>query len=127
MSTTKGDNDKDENFKRQGSFRKLLPTNANGDSQLSMSVKMIDRPNISQTNKDYAVFLQEYNILSEYNILRIQDLKGIYVIPSAQNSFGLACPDNSLYNFNVTISKRCLSIEHVYKVSYYLTLVDVVI
>lgn len=88
MSTTKGDNDKDENFKRQGSFRKLLPTNANGDSQLSMSVKMIDRPNISQTNKDYAVFLQEYNILSEYNILRIQDLKGIYVIPSAQNSFG---------------------------------------
>ncbi|KAL2720999.1 AKT-interacting protein-like isoform X2 [Vespula maculifrons] len=75
-----GDNDKDENFKRQGSFRKLLPTNANGDSQLSMSVKMIDRPNISQTNKDYAVFLQD-------NILRIQDLKGIYVIPSAQNSF----------------------------------------
>lgn len=52
-------------MKRQGSFRKLLPVNTNGDSQLSMSVKMIDRPTVSQTNKEYTIYLQEYNILSE--------------------------------------------------------------
>ncbi|XP_015172700.1 PREDICTED: AKT-interacting protein-like [Polistes dominula] len=104
MSTTKGDNDKDDNFKRQGSFRKLLPTNVNGDSQLNMSVKMIDRPNITLTNKNYAVFLQEYNILSEYNILRTQDLKGVYVIPSAQNSlvwFGVQFIRQGIYQGGV--------------------------
>lgn len=60
-----GEPNKDSNLRRQGSFRKLLPLNANGDSQLSMSVKMIDRPTVSQTNKEYAVYLQEYNIFSE--------------------------------------------------------------
>lgn len=87
MSGMQGDSGKDDALKRQGSFRKLLPLNANGDSQLSMSVKMIDRPTVSQTNKEYAAFLREYNILSEYNMLCTQDLKGVYVIPSAQNSF----------------------------------------
>lgn len=42
-----------------------MPGSSNGDSPLSMSVKMIDRPIVSQTNKQHAVFLQEYNILSE--------------------------------------------------------------
>ncbi|XP_076762329.1 AKT-interacting protein isoform X2 [Xylocopa sonorina] len=68
MSGTQGDTNNDENLKRQGSFRKLLPLNTNGDSQLSMSVKMIDRPILSQTNKEYAIYLQEYNILSEYMV-----------------------------------------------------------
>lgn len=97
MLGTKNDT-KDDNLKRQGSFRKLLPVNTNGDSQLSMSVKMIDRPTVSQTNKEYMIYLQEYNILSEYNMLCSQDLKGIYVIPSARNSLCLACPDLVLYN-----------------------------
>lgn len=87
MSGIKGENSRDDNLRRQGSFRKLLPASTNGDSQLSMSVKMIDRPTVSQANKEYSVYLQEYNILSEYNMLRTQDLKGVYVIPSAQNSF----------------------------------------
>ena len=62
---SQADGNKDDNLKRQGSFRKLLPLNTNGDSQLSMSVKMIDRPIMLQTNKEYAVYLQEYNVLSE--------------------------------------------------------------
>lgn len=110
MSGTKGEPNKDSNLRRQGSFRKLLPLNANGDSQLSMSVKMIDRPTVSQTNKEYAVYLQEYNIFSEYNMLCIQDLKGIYVIPSAQNSlvwFGVQFVRQGLYQrgiFRFTIT-----------------------
>lgn len=110
MSGTKGDPNKDDNLRRQGSFRKLLPVNANGDSQLSMSVKMIDRPTVSQTNKEYAIYLQEYNILSEYNMLCSHDLKGIYVIPSAQNSliwFGVQFARQGMYQggiFRFTIT-----------------------
>ncbi|XP_066598000.1 AKT-interacting protein-like [Prorops nasuta] len=89
MSGINNESERRNDLKREGSFRKLLPSSksTNGDPQLSMSIKMIDRPNVSQTSKEYAVFLQEYNILSEYNLLCNQDLKGIYVIPSAQNSF----------------------------------------
>lgn len=87
MSRTKSDDSKNDNLNRQGSFRKLIPGSSNGDSPLSMSVKMIDRPIVSQTNKQHAIFLQEYNIISEYKMLCSQDLKGIYVIPSSLNSF----------------------------------------
>ncbi|KAL0102596.1 hypothetical protein PUN28_018119 [Cardiocondyla obscurior] len=87
MSAAKGDDSNNDNLNRQDLFRKLVPESSNGDSPLSMSVKMIDRPFVSQTNKQYTVFLQEYNILSEYKMLCFQDLKGIYVIPSASNPF----------------------------------------
>ncbi|XP_071559769.1 protein crossbronx homolog [Temnothorax nylanderi] len=87
MSAAKGEDSNNDNLNRQGSFRKLVPGSNNGDSPLSMSVKMIDRPIVSQTNKHYAIFLQEYNILSEYKMLCSQDLKGIYVVPSALNAF----------------------------------------
>lgn len=113
MLGTKNDT-KDDNLKRQGSFRKLLPVNTNGDSQLSMSVKMIDRPTVSQTNKEYMIYLQEYNILSEYNMLCSQDLKGIYVIPSARNSllwFGVQFVRQGLYQggifrFDITLPQN---------------------
>jgi len=59
------EDNKDKNLNRQGSFRKLVPGSSNGDSPLSMSVKMIDRPIVPQTNKQHAVFSQEYSILSE--------------------------------------------------------------
>lgn len=62
----KSEGDSEDDLKRQGSFRKLLPVNnSNGDSQLSTAVKMIDRPNTCQNSKEYAVYLQEYNILAE--------------------------------------------------------------
>ncbi|XP_058800067.1 AKT-interacting protein homolog A-like isoform X2 [Phymastichus coffea] len=86
ISGIKSEGESEDNLKRQGSFRKLLPANTNGDSQLGTAAKMIDRPNSSQNSKEYAAYFQEYNILAEY-MLRDQDLKGIYVIPSAQNSF----------------------------------------
>ncbi|XP_043275402.1 protein crossbronx homolog isoform X2 [Venturia canescens] len=104
-STSKVETDlAEDGLKRQGSFRKLLPASSNGDSQLSMSIKMIDRPNVPQNTKEYIVFLQEYNILSEYNILRTRDLKGIYVIPSAQNSslwFGVQFIRQGIYQGGV--------------------------
>ncbi|CAK9822855.1 AKT-interacting protein [Anthophora retusa] len=114
MFGTKGDINKDDNLRRQGSFRKLLPLNTNGDSQLSMSVKMIDRPTVPQTNKEHAIYLQEYHILSEYNMLCSQDLKGIYVIPSAQNSllwFGVQFVRQGIYQggifrFTVTLPQN---------------------
>ncbi|XP_011169499.1 AKT-interacting protein [Solenopsis invicta] len=86
MAAAKSEDSKDDNLNRQGSFRKLVPGSNNGDSPLSMSVKMIDRPIVSQTNKQHAIFLQEYNVLSEYKMCS-QDLRGIYVIPSALNAF----------------------------------------
>lgn len=78
-----------EPFRRQGSLRKVLPSLPTANSQLSMSAKMIDRPTVSNRGlqKAYSQFQQEYTIISEYNMLRKQDLPGIYVIPSAQNSF----------------------------------------
>ncbi|XP_017875803.1 AKT-interacting protein-like [Ceratina calcarata] len=114
MSATKGNVNKDDNLRRQGSFRKLLPLNTNGDSQLSMSVKMIDRPAVSQTNKEYTIYLQEYNILSEYNMLCSQDLKGIYVVPSAQNSllwFGVqfvrqGTYQGGIFRFTITLPQN---------------------
>ncbi|KAL7304057.1 hypothetical protein TKK_0003521 [Trichogramma kaykai] len=87
ISGIKSEMDSEDNLRRQGSYRKLVPINSNGDSQLGSAVKIIDRTNSSQSSKEYAVYLQEYNILAEYNMLRNQDLRGIYVIPSAQNSF----------------------------------------
>ncbi|XP_046413825.1 AKT-interacting protein-like [Neodiprion fabricii] len=83
----KGEGDVDDNFRQQGSLRKLLPSNSNGETQLAMSTRMIDRPPSTRSNREYAVFLQEYIILSEYNMMQKQDLKRIYVIPSANDSF----------------------------------------
>ncbi|XP_021923601.1 protein crossbronx homolog isoform X2 [Zootermopsis nevadensis] len=81
------DIDGSESFRRQGSFRKVLPSVPSADSQLSMSAKMIDRPAISNRGqqKAYSQYQQEYSIISEYNMLRKQEFPGIYVIPSAQN------------------------------------------
>lgn len=82
MSGIKSESDVEDNFSRQESYRKLVSGNSNEE----FGMKKIDT-NLSQNNKEYAVFLQEYNILSEYNMLRSQDLRGIYVIPSAKNPF----------------------------------------
>ncbi|XP_014214890.1 protein crossbronx homolog [Copidosoma floridanum] len=87
ISGVKSENESEDDFKRQGSFRKLLSVNTNGDSQLSTAVRMIDRPNTSQSSKEHVAYIQEYHILAEYNEMRNRDLRGIYVIPSAQNSF----------------------------------------
>ncbi|XP_011312586.1 protein crossbronx homolog [Fopius arisanus] len=77
----------DEGLKRQGSFRKILPGGSGGDSQLNTSIRMIDRPQTISGNGDHLVYLQEYNILAEYHHLQQHDLRGIYVIPSAESSF----------------------------------------
>ncbi|XP_023707713.1 protein crossbronx homolog [Cryptotermes secundus] len=77
-----------EPFRRQGSFRKVLPSLPSADPQLSMSAKMIDRPAVSNRGhqKAYSLYQQEYCIISEYNMLQKQELPGIYVIPSAKSS-----------------------------------------
>jgi hypothetical protein len=56
-----------EPFRRQGSFRKVLPSLPTANSQLSMSAKMIDRPAISNRGlqKAYSQYQQEYSIISE--------------------------------------------------------------
>jgi len=59
--------DVSEPFRRQGSFRKVLPSLPTANSQLSMSAKMIDRPAVSNRGlqKAYSQFQQEYTIISE--------------------------------------------------------------
>lgn len=56
-----------EPFRRQGSFRKVLPSLPTANSQLSMSAKMIDRPAVSNRGlqKAYSQYQQEYSIISE--------------------------------------------------------------
>lgn len=56
-----------EPFRRQGSFRKVLPSLPTANSQLSISAKMIDRPAISNRGlqKAYSQYQQEYSIISE--------------------------------------------------------------
>ncbi|XP_046990278.1 protein crossbronx homolog [Schistocerca americana] len=97
--------DGSDSFKRQGSFRKVLPSDPSADSQLSMSAKMIDRPIINSGNqKVYSQFQQEYCIISEYNMLRKQDLPGVYVIPSARSSllwFGVLFVRQGMYQGGV--------------------------
>ncbi|XP_012057211.1 PREDICTED: AKT-interacting protein-like [Atta cephalotes] len=108
--SAKSEDSKDDNLNRQGSFRKLVPGSNHGDSPLSMSAKMIDRPIVWQINKQHAIFSQEYNILSEYKMLCSQDLKGIYVIPSALNAllwFGVQFIRQGIYKggiFRFTIT-----------------------
>lgn len=91
-----------EPFRRQGSFRKVLPSLPSVDPQLSMSAKMIDRPAVSTRGhqKAYSQYQQEYSIISEYNMLRKQELPGIYVIPSAQSAllwFGVVFVRQGIY------------------------------
>jgi hypothetical protein len=61
------DVDGSESFRRQGSFRKVLPSLPSADPQLSMSAKMIDRPAVSNRGhqKAYSQYQQEYRIISE--------------------------------------------------------------
>lgn len=56
------ENDGEDHFSRQESYRKLVPGNTNNEE---LGMKRIDQSNLSQNNKEYAAFLQEYNILSE--------------------------------------------------------------
>ncbi|XP_034948261.1 protein crossbronx homolog [Chelonus insularis] len=81
------DDDKDDNFKRTGSFRKILSGTASGSSQLNTSIKMIDRPTVTPNNSEFAIYLREYSILSEYKLMQKQNIGGVYVIPSAQNPY----------------------------------------
>ncbi|XP_067007580.2 AKT-interacting protein isoform X2 [Anabrus simplex] len=102
LSVNSEKQDMSEPFRRQGSFRRVLPSLPSGDSQLSMSAKMIDRPAVSSRGNQnaYKLYQQEYCIISEYNMLRKQDLPGIYVIPSAQSSliwFGVIFVRQGIY------------------------------
>lgn len=43
--------------------------------------------NIKETRELYSMFHQEYIIMAEYRMLQTENLQGIYVIPSYENSF----------------------------------------
>nr|CAD7446956.1 unnamed protein product [Timema bartmani] len=82
------DIDTSEPFRRQGSLRRVLSSLPAGETQLSVSAKMIDRPAVSgrSVQKAYSQYQQEYSLIAEYNILQKQEIPGVYVIPSAQSS-----------------------------------------
>nr|CAD7404209.1 unnamed protein product [Timema cristinae] len=87
------DIDTSEPFRRQGSLRRVLSSLPAGETQLSVSAKMIDRPAVSgrSIQKAYSQYQQEYSLIAEYNILQKQEVPGVYVIPSAQSSL---CKDS---------------------------------
>lgn len=104
-SKTNGDTESSGTLKRQGSLRRVLPSKTYGDSMLSMSAKMIERPHqsISQANvykQVYSQFFQEYSIISEYNMLVKHSLPGLYVMPSASSAllwFGVLFVRKGIY------------------------------
>nr|CAD7577255.1 unnamed protein product [Timema californicum] len=100
------DIDTSEPFRRQGSLRRVLSSLPAGETQLSVSAKMIDRPAVSgrSIQKAYSQYQQEYSLIAEYNILQKQEIPGVYVIPSAQSSllwFGVLFVRQGLYQGGV--------------------------
>nr|CAD7586710.1 unnamed protein product [Timema genevievae] len=62
------DIDTSEPFRRQGSLRRVLSSLPAGETQLSVSAKMIDRPAVSgrSVQKAYSQYQQEYSLIAEY-------------------------------------------------------------
>ncbi|XP_023019488.2 ubiquitin E2 variant domain-containing protein pendolino [Leptinotarsa decemlineata] len=75
---TQASSSKNENFQRQGSMRKIIPADPNKEN-------LFDRQNEHVENL-YKVYRQEYTILAEYKMIQSENIRGVYVIPSRENS-----------------------------------------
>lgn len=84
--------------------RRTFPSKAlsPGVSFLGMSAKRVERTDSSLTvmNHQYSIFVQEYSLISEFNLLKHLIEPGVYVIPAAKTPFiwfGVIFIRNGLY------------------------------
>ncbi|KAB0797644.1 hypothetical protein PPYR_08637 [Photinus pyralis] len=95
-------NTTNQSFTRQGSLRRVIPSEHNKDN-------IFGRQN-EDINMFYKTVHQEYIILAEYKMVVSENIKSIYVIPSKENSFvwfGVIFVRSGLYEdgiFRFTIS-----------------------
>lgn len=99
-------------FTRQGSLRKVLPADPNKLPKLGYHNE--------EAQKIHKIFHQEYIILAEFQMLQSENVGGVYVIPSRENSFvwfGVVFVRNGLYRggvfrFNINLPETFPSNEH---------------
>ncbi|KAJ8954430.1 hypothetical protein NQ318_011106 [Aromia moschata] len=110
VKATKSENN--ENFQRQGSLRRVIPSDINKDN-------VFDHQN-TELNKVYRIYRQEYVILAEYKMIQSEDIQGVYVIPSKESSliwFGVIFVRNGPYEdgvfrFNILLDENFPDGEH---------------
>ncbi|XP_076269227.1 protein crossbronx homolog [Rhynchophorus ferrugineus] len=68
-----------ETFTRQGSLRRVIPPPETNQENL------FGRQN-EDLNRIFKIYRQEYIILAEYKMIETEDIQGVYVIPSRENS-----------------------------------------
>lgn len=110
IQPTKGDTS--QSFTRQGSLRRVLPSEHNKEN-------IFGRQN-EEINEFYKTVHQEYIILAEYKMVISENIKGIYVIPSKDKSlewFGVIFVRSGLYEdgvfrFNITLPDTFPDGEH---------------
>ncbi len=92
---------------RLSGIKTLLPC-AGMDAQMNLPAKMIDhRTCTSRINHSYGPFFLEYSLLAEYNLLQMQRMPGVYVIPSAKSPLRELLPhdqDNLCTNAPIFVS-----------------------
>uniref|UniRef100_A0A1B6LXN4 UBC core domain-containing protein n=1 Tax=Graphocephala atropunctata TaxID=36148 RepID=A0A1B6LXN4_9HEMI len=94
--TQSSEQESSERLRRQGSLRRVVPPNVNGEPVVGMSAKMIERPrpnnpNPNSSKHNYNQYFQEYSLIAEYNMLVSQGLPGLYVMPSASSALVWFC------------------------------------
>ncbi|KAG6454050.1 protein crossbronx homolog [Manduca sexta] len=70
--------------------------------------------NVKETRELYSMFHQEYVIMAEYRMLQTENLQGIYVIPSYENSFlwfgvifvRVGLYDGGVFRFTLTLPEK---------------------
>lgn len=102
----------DNDSKKTNSLSKVLPSVGNF-SFLGMSTKMAERSNslAGTTEKPHSIFVQEYSLISEFNLLKHHPEPGVYVIPAAKTPyiwFGVifirsGVYEGGIFRFRITI------------------------
>lgn len=112
MSTDSRD-DNAGTFNRQGSLRRVIPPPEINSGNL------FGRQN-EDLNRIFKIYRQEYIILAEYKIIETEDIQGVYVIPSRENSliwFGIIFVRNGpykdgIFRFTVILDEKFPDCEH---------------
>ncbi|KAG5871956.1 hypothetical protein JTB14_024947 [Gonioctena quinquepunctata] len=103
---------KNEHFQRQGSTRKVIPADPNKENSLEQQNEDVE--------KLYRVYRQEYIILAEYKMIQSENIQGVYVIPSRENSlmwFGVifvrnGCYKNGVFRFSLFLDESFPDASH---------------
>ncbi|CAH2008222.1 unnamed protein product [Acanthoscelides obtectus] len=95
-SPVKGLHNQNGNFQRTGSIRKVIPSDT--------SKEIISEKQNETVDKLYKTYRQEYVILAEYEMVQLENITGVYVIPSKESSvvwFGVIFVRSGFYEDGV--------------------------